>query len=580
MSNKIDINNVVAPIEGKDPVGERTFLRDQLMKDRKYDKRIDPIDNKVIEIKPDWKKIVVTSLEALEKMTKDLWIAAVLTEALIHTQGFPGLCTGLKIQAGLLGNYWENVYPSKDNEGEDVIEILGPRLSPINYMNDTLSGCIKEIPITDTSKSVGYSWIKWQESRGENGKDSKTIYGFVDEKTEKLSAEEFDSAVNSSSKEFYESLSKNMDLSLEALKEFEEIVNNKFGKSVTLLKSSPLLKSGENDIPAEVLEKLKPLQGKEFVSEIEFENALEKNIGKEGTSQYKSLILENTKRVNNAPSLDKVGESIKKCQKVATEILKDKRSSWEYSFPEEEGLCLMSAIDRSERDIIIRQFNDKFESNDETSVILIVDVALDENPEWTIAGFSDNEGLKTVLIDENSDELEIELNKEGYDRKKIIELASSCLGRLPGQNIDESNNQTRLPKKATSEELLENKMWKEALETLKNGGIKNAIRQLYEASCSVPSVRGKNRYNLLMAKLCMKADRPELARPIVEDLYKIIEDLKLERWESPMWIAEIYDVLYKCLTTGTASPEDKKRAEGVYMKTCTIKEDLTYLIFG
>ncbi|MHC4454717.1 MAG: type VI secretion system protein TssA, partial [Planctomycetota bacterium] len=291
MSNEIDISIILAPIAGKNPVGERTFLRDQLMNDKKYDKHVDPIDNTEVEIKPNWGKIVETSLEALEKKTKDLWIAAILTEALIHTQGFSGLCTGLKIQTGLLRSYWENVYPSKDNEGDDAIEILEPRLSPINYMNDTLSGCIKEIPITDASKSEGYSWLQWQESRGEDGKDSKTAYGFVDNTIERLSAEDFTSAVNSSSIDFCESLAKDMDLSLEALKELEEIVNKSFGESVTLTKSSPLFDSGENDIPAEVLEKLKPLQNKEFVSEVEFEDELVTNIGEEDASQYKTLIL-------------------------------------------------------------------------------------------------------------------------------------------------------------------------------------------------------------------------------------------------------------------------------------------------
>ena len=95
-----------------------------------------------------------------------------------------------------------------------------------------------------------------------------------------MPADEFDSAVNSSSKDFYESLAKDIDLSLEALKEFEEIVNKSFGESVTLTKSSPLFEPEGNDISEEVLEKLKALQGKEFVSEVEFEDELVTNIGR------------------------------------------------------------------------------------------------------------------------------------------------------------------------------------------------------------------------------------------------------------------------------------------------------------
>ncbi len=487
MNKEIDIDTILAPIEGKSPVGKRTFIRDQIMKGKKYDKHIDPIDNTEVEIKPNWEKIVETSLEALEKKTKDLWIAALLTEALIHTQGLTGICTGLKIQTGLLRNYWENVYPSKDNEGEDVNDILEPRFSPINYMNDTLPGRIKEIPITDASKTEGYSWIKWQESRGADGKDSKTAYGFVDDTIEKLSAGDFDSAVNSSSKNFYESFAKDIALSLKALKDFEEIVNKSFGESFTLTKRSPLFELDEKDIPAGVLEKLKPLQNKEYINEVEFVSELEANIGKEETSLYKSLILENAKKAINAPSLDKIGDAVKKCEKVVMEILKDKR-------------------------------------------------ALEPDPETGMQPEEDIEG--------DGDEL--------HPSSRTMRD-----GQLMGNQFSDGESQ-------------ENIMWKDALRVLRSMGIRKALGQLFEASCSIPSVRGKNRYNLLMAKLCMKAQRPELARPIVEDLFKLIEELNLERWESPMWIAEVYDVLYQCLATGTATAEDKKRAEVLFTKICTI----------
>ena len=137
-------------------------------------------------------------------------------------------------------------------------------------------------------------------------------------------------------------------------------------------------------------------------------------------------------------------------------------------------------------------------------------------------------------------------------------------------SVAASGGQQLLGAQYADTESQENSMWENALRVLRSAGLRKALGQLFEASCSIPSVRGKNRYNLLMAKLCMKAQRPELARPIVEDLYKLIEELKLELWESPMWIAEVYDVLYQCLTTGTATPEDKKRAEGLFMKICTI----------
>jgi len=116
---------------------------------------------------------------------------------------------------------------------------------------------------------------------------------------------------------------------------------------------------------------------------------------------------------------------------------------------------------------------------------------------------------------------------------------------------------------------LEKAMWKDALAKLKASGIKKALGQLFSASCSAPSVREKNRYQLLMAKLCLKAERPDLARPIAEKLNILIEELQLERWESPVWIADVLDTLYKCLTTGEPTDEDIGRARALLQRLCT-----------
>ena len=115
---------------------------------------------------------------------------------------------------------------------------------------------------------------------------------------------------------------------------------------------------------------------------------------------------------------------------------------------------------------------------------------------------------------------------------------------------------------------LEKTIWEDALAKLKTSGIKKALGQLFSAFCSAPSVREKNRYQLLMAKLCLKAERPDLARPIAEKLNTLIEELQLERWESPVWIAEVLDTLYKCLTTGEPTDDDIGRARVLLQRLC------------
>ncbi len=112
-------------------------------------------------------------------------------------------------------------------------------------------------------------------------------------------------------------------------------------------------------------------------------------------------------------------------------------------------------------------------------------------------------------------------------------------------------------------------IWKQALQTLESGGIKKALEQLMGAAYSAPSVREKNRYRLLMAKLCLQADRSDLARPIAEELNALVEELTLSRWESPIWIAEVMDVLYRCLTAENASSDDQYKAQELFQKLCT-----------
>jgi type VI secretion system protein ImpA len=115
----------------------------------------------------------------------------------------------------------------------------------------------------------------------------------------------------------------------------------------------------------------------------------------------------------------------------------------------------------------------------------------------------------------------------------------------------------------------ENALWQTANELLRASGIKAGLQQLLVASATATSVRQRNRYRLLMAKLCLKADRPDLAMPILEELYALIEEINLERWEAPNWIADVLEALYKCLTAGNAY-DDPSRAEELFRKMCTL----------
>ena len=117
---------------------------------------------------------------------------------------------------------------------------------------------------------------------------------------------------------------------------------------------------------------------------------------------------------------------------------------------------------------------------------------------------------------------------------------------------------------------LEEAVWQDVLNKLAKEGIKPALEQLLGASCSAQSIREKTNFRLLMARLCLKAGRPDLARPILEELNTLVGDLGLENWESPIWIAEVLGTLFQCLTADGSSDDDQYRANDILTRLCTL----------
>ncbi len=243
MKRKIDVDAILAPVPGENPTGEDLRYNqayEEIKEARKFDEPLDLGDWKRDIKAADWDKVITLSVDALSTKSKDLQIGVWLTEALILTEGFDGLAIGLKIITGLLQDYWEGLYPPIE-EGD-----LDFRAAPLEFMNEKLWSSVKQVPLTDESKTPGYSWLKWQESR-EVGyeSDTRNKYGDVDENRKKkrdediaegkLTGEEFDGALAASSADFYKSLA---DLLLSCLDEFKILdasVDEKFGQQAPRL---------------------------------------------------------------------------------------------------------------------------------------------------------------------------------------------------------------------------------------------------------------------------------------------------------------------------------------------------------
>lgn len=154
-----DFAKLLAPIPGDKPVGADlrvnagpTSLYYQIKDGRNNARASERRMEGGIEdaVPPDWKAVNTSAIKALTESTKDLEIAAYLIEALCRTHGFAGLRDGFKLARELVERFWDNLYPTPDEEG------IATRLAPLTGLNGddaegTLIAPINRIPFTDSA---------------------------------------------------------------------------------------------------------------------------------------------------------------------------------------------------------------------------------------------------------------------------------------------------------------------------------------------------------------------------------------------------------------------------------------------
>ena len=159
---RLDFDSLLAPISIEDPSGE--WLRyegsyDQVEELRRQEDASLPQGVWKRDLKKaDWGKVEHLCAELLETRSKDLRIAAWLFEAGLHLRGFAALADGFHLLRGLCESFWEDLHPRIEDDGSDM------RLAPLRWLDDQLTGVIKELPIThpQTQDAVPYTWSDWE----------------------------------------------------------------------------------------------------------------------------------------------------------------------------------------------------------------------------------------------------------------------------------------------------------------------------------------------------------------------------------------------------------------------------------
>jgi type VI secretion system protein ImpA len=220
--------DLLKPIAGDNPAGKSL--------------RYDPVYDKIKEARreeddapqgewqrerktADWGVVIKLASDSIADKSKDLQLAAWLTEALLRKDGFSGLLRGLTLMRGMIDEFWDNLYP--ENEDGD----LELRAAPVDWVGTYLEQPVKNAPITKS----GLGYFKYKESRSvgyeeqANESSSKREAYDTAKRDGKMSADDFDAAVRATSTATYGAWMEDFDKSLETLTGLDEVCQEKFG---------------------------------------------------------------------------------------------------------------------------------------------------------------------------------------------------------------------------------------------------------------------------------------------------------------------------------------------------------------
>lgn len=218
------------PIPGDNPSGKN--LRYDAVYDRireaRREEAILPQGEWSREVKkPDYALVIKLTTGALATASKDLQLAAWLTEALLARDHIEGLCEGINLLRGLLERFWDTLYPEIEDGDVEF------RASPLAWLGSKLDVVVYRLPLTKNK----LNFLIYQESRrvgydGDcNGSNDAKIAAHdaaIDE--QKCTAEEFDEAVRATGDAYYVKLSGTLIKTLESLQSLETLSDIRFGR--------------------------------------------------------------------------------------------------------------------------------------------------------------------------------------------------------------------------------------------------------------------------------------------------------------------------------------------------------------
>lgn len=203
---------LLAPIPGDDPCGISLRYEndlDVIREARRADNPDLPQGVWKTELKlADWPRVRDLSMTTLAERSKDLHCAVWLTEAWLHLDGFQGFRRGIDLIASLCEEYWQDLHPRIDTDGD-----LDFRLGPLIWAARNFPPMLSMIPITRPEGGDGrpLALIHWQDALRRENIAKRDAAAAKRDGRDKPGRADFEASVSLTAVDFYEAAARDLE---------------------------------------------------------------------------------------------------------------------------------------------------------------------------------------------------------------------------------------------------------------------------------------------------------------------------------------------------------------------------------
>lgn len=584
-------SDLLNPVPGANPSGANLRyapVYDKIKEARREEEEVPQGDWEYARKKADYPLVVKLCVESFRSQSKDLQLAAWLTEALLKMEAIAGLTQGLELIRGLIENFWDTLHPELEDGDAEL------RATPLEWIGSRLGQNLQHVPITRNgldlfaykeSRAVGYE----AEAAGNENKTKSREQAIADGK---ITGELFDEGVGATPKGFYEERVAQADACVTAIEALDQLCEAKFGDyrpSFTNLRENL---DEVRDTLNEFLTKKRALAPPPQPATAEpVPVAADVQPQAEGAiaAHQPATIIQSVSK--NPTSVD---DAIERIGLVARYLRQDQPGSpvpylllralrWGEVRANvgDVDASLLEAPPTETR----KQLRKLLQEGDWQQLLEGTETAMQQP---TGRGWLDLqrylvracEGLgygpvsnaiiselKSLLSDYPALPVST-LNDEtpAASAETQAWLAELVAPKQPAPGLEETPPPRPTPEPQPGAEQLPD-AYELAMQAVRRGRPQEAIGILEREAAQERSGRGRFQRKMQLAQICMGAGFEMVALPVLEALAAEIDHRGLEEWEDPEVIIRALGLLYKCLHKLKRSPEQK---EQVYARICRL----------